>query len=284
MSIDTKRIDETISKISICLKVAIKALERGGLSDQRGFGVFNSPDFWKRNTFTYNDYSFVQTFIKRGALIDYGETRPPMELWEEIEENQQWLSHYEISNIIDANIINITDRQERLYLQKLKSNEEILQKLLNDYGLDANFYIYSNYYYGNVNLYDENSFDYARFVFVIIVCVEFAYKLCEIFKEKIANFSLKFNANEVISKPPQKVKLKFRNKKGDKKTLYWVLCQLSEKQVIPLKDWKHIAEFLVENVEGFENNNPADIAGELSRVLYDPPKSKNQIEIPDGKE
>lgn len=66
--------------------------------------------------------------------------------------------------------------------------------------------------------------------------------------------------------------------------MYWVLCQLSEKQVIPLKDWKHIAEFLVENVEGFENNNPSDIAGELSRVLYDPPKSKNQIELPNDKE
>lgn len=130
MNIETKRIDETISKISICLKTAVKALEGDNLGNYRGFGVYRSSDFWKRNT--YNDYSFAQTFVKNCALIDYGEIRPFTELWEEIEKNQQWLSHYEISNIIDANIINITEKQEQLYFQKLKSNEDILQKLLND--------------------------------------------------------------------------------------------------------------------------------------------------------
>ena len=77
------------------------------------------------------------------------------------------------------------------------------------------------------------------------------------------------------------IKLRFRNAKGDKKALYYVLHQLSEREILPKKDWKHIANFLVQNVAGFESNNPDDIAGEISRIGYEPPKDKNKIDLSD---
>lgn len=284
MNIDTKRIDETISKISICLKAAITALEGGGWSDHRGFGVFNRPDFWKSNTFTYNDYSFAQTFIKSGALIDYGETCPPMELWEEIEKNQQWLSHFEISNIIDENSINITEKQERLYLQKLKSNEEFLQKILDESELDFNFYVHSNHYKGNGDLSNDENLNYYRFVFVLMASFEFAYKLHKIIKEKINNFS-RLSANtftpasdeKEIKKRMKTDKLKFNNKKGNKIALYYVLRQLYEKQIIE-SSWSEIAAFLIENVTGFESMEVNKLAVELSRKTD--PMVHRKIDIP----
>lgn len=72
-------------------------------------------------------------------------------------------------------------------------------------------------------------------------------------------------------------KLKFNNKKGNKASLYYVLRQLYEKGIIE-SSWPEIAEFLIENVTGFENSNSKNLTDELSRKTDPMPQRK--IDIP----
>lgn len=58
--------------------------------------------------------------------------------------------------------------------------------------------------------------------------------------------------------------MNFEDTKGNKITLYHVLRQLYDREIIK-NTWPEIAEFLIENVTGFENSNSKNLAGELSR-------------------
>ena len=102
--------------------------------------------------------------------------------------------------------------------------------------------------------------------------IKYFFSLAETIQETIKDAEQEFKqqpptaeaVEEEVQAEKPKNKLNFEATKGNKITLYHVLRQLYDREIIK-NTWPEIAEFLIENVTGFENSNSKNLAGELSR-------------------